>query len=99
MTLPPWRLLGQLIVTTRSGSDYADVGNDLRTFWAQFTFLSAVNFTIGFVLMSLEMLATRYVFPYFGGGINTWAMLLCVVLTSLMIGCLFGGFLADRYPS
>lgn len=49
--------------------------------------------------MGFEMLGSRYLFPYFGGGIGTWAGLISVVLVALAIGYFSGGALVDRYPS
>ena len=51
---------------------------------------------LGFALMGFEMLASRYLYPYFGGGINTWASLIATVLVALMLGYLIGGALVDR---
>src|SRR4026209_1549992 len=56
-------------------------------------------FTVGAVLMGFEMLGSRYLFPYFGGGIGTWAALISTVLVALTIGYLAGGSIVDRYPS
>src|SRR5436853_336989 len=50
----------------------------------------------GFALMGFEMLGSRYLYPYFGGGINTWASLIATVLVALMLGYLLGGALVDR---
>ncbi|HEY2484559.1 MAG TPA: fused MFS/spermidine synthase [Candidatus Binataceae bacterium] len=54
---------------------------------------------VGAVLMGFEMLGSRYLVPYFGGGINTWAGLISVVLSGLAIGYLIGGTLVDRQAS
>ncbi len=54
---------------------------------------------LGFVLMGFEMLGSRYLNPYFGGGIGTWASLISTVLAALMVGYLAGGHLVDRHPS
>jgi hypothetical protein len=51
---------------------------------------------LGFALMGFEMLGSRYLYPYFGGGINTWASLIATVLVALMLGYLLGGALVDR---
>ncbi len=56
-------------------------------------------FFVGAVLMGFEMLGSRYLFPYFGGGIDTWAGLISTVLAALTIGYLVGGHFVDRYPS
>lgn len=53
-------------------------------------------FLVGASVMSLEMLASRYLNPYFGGTIFTWAALISVVLLAMMAGYFFGGYSADR---
>jgi len=35
-----------------------------------------VAFIVGAVLMGFEMLGSRYLFPWFGGGIGAWAGLI-----------------------
>ena len=62
-------------------------------------FIILVNaFMTGACVMSFEMLGSRYLNPYFGSGIYTWAALISTVLIALMIGYFLGGWLADRYP-
>jgi len=56
-------------------------------------------FVVGGVLMGFEMLGSRYLFPYFGGGIGTWAGLISTVLCALAIGYFAGGAVVDRYHS
>jgi spermidine synthase len=56
-------------------------------------------FVTGAIIMSFEMLGSRYLNPYFGSGIYTWASLISVVLAALCIGYFIGGLMADRYPS
>lgn len=56
-------------------------------------------FVVGAALMGFEMLGSRYLFPYFGGGIGTWAALISTVLVALTVGYLVGGAIGDRYPS
>jgi hypothetical protein len=63
------------------------------------TLLMALALVLGFALMGFEMLASRYLYPYFGGGINTWASLIATVLVALMAGYLLGGALVDRTMS
>lgn len=53
-------------------------------------------FMVGAAVMSLEMLASRYLNPYFGGTIFTWAALISIVLLAMMAGYFFGGYSADR---
>ncbi len=61
--------------------------------------LLALALILGFALMGFEMLGSRYLYPYFGGGINTWASLIATVLVALMLGYLIGGALVDRTMS
>ena len=61
--------------------------------------LLALALILGFALMGFEMLGSRYLYPYFGGGINTWASLIATVLVALMAGYLLGGALVDRTMS
>ncbi len=56
-------------------------------------------FIVGGVLMGFEMLGSRYLFPYFGGGIGTWASLISTVLCALAIGYFAGSAIVDRHPS
>jgi hypothetical protein len=63
------------------------------------TLLMGLALVLGFALMGFEMLASRYLYPYFGGGINTWASLIATVLIALMLGYLIGGALVDRTMS
>src|SRR4051794_41961988 len=58
-----------------------------------------VAFVIGAIVMSFEMLGSRYLNPYFGSGIYTWASLISTVLAALCAGYFLGGYAADRYPS
>jgi hypothetical protein len=58
-----------------------------------------VAFIIGAIVMSFEMLGSRYLNPYFGNGIYTWAALISTVLAALTVGYFIGGFVADRTPS
>lgn len=56
-------------------------------------------FVVGGVLMGFEMLGSRYLFPYFGGGIGTWASLISTVLCALAIGYFAGSAIVARRPS
>lgn len=58
-----------------------------------------VAFIAGGVLMGFEMLGSRYLFPYFGGGIGTWASLISTVLCALAIGYFAGSASIARHPS
>jgi predicted membrane-bound spermidine synthase len=56
-------------------------------------------FVTGAIVMSFEMLGSRYLNPYFGSGIYTWAALISTVLAALTVGYFVGGVIADRRPS
>ena len=58
-----------------------------------------VAFVTGAIVMSFEMLGSRYLNPYFGSGIYTWAALISTVLAALATGYFLGGFIADRTVS
>src|SRR4051794_6947782 len=58
-----------------------------------------VAFVTGAIVMSFEMLGSRYLAPAFGAGIYTWASLISTVLAALCAGYFLGGFAPDRYPS
>src|SRR5436305_6899534 len=58
-----------------------------------------VAFITGAIVMSFEMLGSRYLNPYFGSGIYTWASLISTVLAALCVGYFIGGVAADRFPS
>src|SRR5262245_44851674 len=58
-----------------------------------------IAFATGAIVMSFEMLGSRYLNPYFGSGIYTWASLISTVLGALTVGYFIGGWLADRMPS
>ena len=58
----------------------------------------ANGLAIGFVLMGFEMLGSRYLNPYFGSGIVTWAALISTVLLALMVGYFLGGWMVDKTP-
>jgi spermidine synthase len=56
-------------------------------------------FVTGAIVMSFEMLGSRYLNPYFGSGIYTWAALISTVLAALTAGYFLGGFVGDRTVS
>src|SRR5215470_10816584 len=58
-----------------------------------------VAFVTGAIVMGFEMLGSRYLNPYFGSGIYTWASLISTVLIALSVGYFLGGAIADRSPS
>ena len=77
-------------------SQFAAAGTRSSAFAATI-YLAA--FVTGAIVMSFEMLGSRYLNPYFGSGIYTWASLISTVLAALCVGYFIGGIAADRYPS
>src|SRR3954465_11337829 len=69
-----------------------------RQFALTFT-IYLVALVTGAIVMSFEMLGSRYLNPYFGSGIYTWASLISTVLAALCVGYFVGGIAADRFPS
>ncbi len=67
------------------------MGRAIGSLW-----LFLLIFLSGFALMGFEMLGSRYLNPYFGSGITTWACLIAVVLFAMMVGYTTGGIVADR---
>jgi hypothetical protein len=61
--------------------------------------LFANAFVLGAVVMGFEMLGSRYLYPYFGGDLYTWAALISTVLLALMAGYWIGGYVADATRS
>ena len=61
--------------------------------------LNVVVFVSGAVLMSLEIVGSRVLAPYFGNSIFVWGSLISVVLAALSVGYYWGGWLSAREPS
>jgi len=72
-------------------------GAEIQTGAAGIIYVAA--FITGAIVMSFEMLGSRYLNPYFGSGIYTWAALISTVLAALTLGYFLGGWLADRTAS
>lgn len=54
-----------------------------------------LSFVAGFVLMSIEILASRIVAPFVGTSLYTWTSLIGIILLALSLGNITGGWLAD----
>jgi predicted membrane-bound spermidine synthase len=76
-----------------------DHAKSVRSNTAAAAVIYAVAFITGAIVMSFEMLGSRYLNPYFGSGIYTWAALISTVLLALTAGYFVGGALADRTAS
>ncbi|MCL5039371.1 MAG: fused MFS/spermidine synthase [Firmicutes bacterium] len=55
-------------------------------------------FLSGSVLMSLELLGSRILAPFFGNSIYVWGSLIGIFLAALSLGYFLGGLAADRFP-
>jgi len=53
----------------------------------------------GAVLMSLEIIGSRIISPYFGNSIYVWGSLISIFLGALSLGYYVGGRVADKRPS
>ncbi len=84
-------------VTTAAQTHVDGAGRETPALLAPCIYL--VAFISGAIVMSFEMLGSRYLAPYFGSGIYTWAALISTVLAALCAGYFIGGALADRHPS
>ena len=62
-------------------------------------FLYPVVFIVGFAVLVLEILGTRFLVPFYGSTIFVWSSLISVTLGSLALGYFLGGKAADKNPS
>jgi spermidine synthase len=89
LPFPPEALVQRPLAESTAGSSQA----------AAAAMIYAAAFVTGAIVMSFEMLGSRYLNPYFGSGIYTWAALISTVLIALTAGYFLGGTLADRTAS
>lgn len=61
--------------------------------------VEVIVFVAGAVLLSIEIIASRLLAPYFGNSVYVWGSCIGVFLAALSIGYAVGGRLADRHPS
>lgn len=52
----------------------------------------------GFFVMSVELLSSRILAPYFGSSIFVWGGILTIFMTFLSVGYLLGGMLSTQQP-
>lgn len=60
---------------------------------------AAVTFISGFVLMAVEIIASRVVAPLIGSSIYSWTAIIGVVLFGISLGNYYGGKLIDKNPN
>ena len=61
--------------------------------------LKVLVLVCGAVLMSLEIIGSRIISPYFGHSIYVWGSLISIFLGALSLGYYIGGRVADKHPS
>lgn len=62
----------------------------------QYKRFAIIIFLTGAITLSLELLASRIMTPYFGVSLFIWTGILSITLLSLAIGYFFGGWIANR---
>ncbi len=62
----------------------------------QVAFIYLTAFVLGNVVMGYEMIAIRFLTPYFGSGVEAWSGLISIFLLALMVGYYCGGYIADK---
>ncbi len=62
-------------------------------------FIYATSFNVGLAIMAVEMAAGRLLAPYYGTSTMIWSLLIGVVMGSLALGNLLGGWLSKRPSS
>src|SRR4051812_36088952 len=63
------------------------------------SWLGALVFSTGGVILVLEIVGARLISPVYGSSLYVWSSLITVTLLSLALGYEAGGRLADRYPT
>jgi spermidine synthase len=61
--------------------------------------LGVILFLNGAVIMSVEMIGSRTIAPFFGASVYVWTAIIGVILASIATGYWYGGKLADRSAS
>lgn len=62
------------------------------------TLIFVMAFTMGFVIMSVELLGGKILAPYFGSSIHVWGSIITVFMLALSIGYALGGLYSRRAP-
>jgi hypothetical protein len=68
---------------------------DMQIVYAVFMLLLV---TFGAVVMSLEILSSNLMSPYFGGSIYIWGSIISSFMVHFSVGYVLGGYLSRRHP-
>jgi spermidine synthase len=71
----------------------------MKTHWTKSYRLEVIVFLCGAIGMTIELVGSRVVSPYFGNSLIVWTSLIGVILGSLSAGYYFGGKMADKSQS
>lgn len=58
--------------------------------------LALIALAVNAVIMAVEMLATRLLFPFYGNTIFIWSSIISIVIAGLFLGYMAGGMAAER---
>ena len=64
--------------------------------WPIYGLVALNALLLGGAIMAFEMVSSRFISPYFGGGIFTWGAIIATVLSGMSVGYVVGGIAADR---
>lgn len=64
--------------------------------WPIYVLVALNALVLGGAIMAFEMVSSRFISPYFGGGIFTWGAIIATVLSGMSVGYVVGGIAADR---
>lgn len=75
-----------------------DISYGLKTNNSFKLLLNLNAFLTGSIIMAMEMTGSRFLTPFFGSSVYTWASIISIVLLALAIGYFAGGYLAEFKP-
>ena len=58
--------------------------------------LGGTVLVVNAVIMAVEMLATRLLFPFYGNTVFVWSSVISIIIAGLFLGYMAGGLAAER---